>query len=81
MTHLASMRALDFVADKNIGLTYDGNNEGEHEKEADKVVHHAKYQQHLCFQNRPQPFEAFPKIPKSKSIENLHHVSHRCILL
>ena len=50
MTHLVSMRALDFVADNNIGLAYDGNNEVEHEKEVDKVVHHAKYQQHLCFQ-------------------------------
>ena len=47
MTRLVSMRALDFVADNNIGLAYDDNNEVEHEKEADNVVHLAKYQQHL----------------------------------
>jgi hypothetical protein len=74
MTRLVSMRALDFVADNNIGLAYDGNNEVEHEKEADKVVHHTKDQQHLVMcpkcarngaalretseQHRPQRFKA-----------------------
>ena len=69
MTRLVSMRALDFVADNNIGLAYDGNNEVEHEKEADKVVHHAKYQQHLCFQNRPQPFEACQKFRSQRALK------------